>query len=226
MTVFLADVHGDFALLKSFLSIMKDHEVIQLGDMGIGFPKELIHNWPPSKTCYNDDELTSLPRFDNLQWIRGNHDHPELSRNHPNYLGEFGNYTTKDGYDLFFISGSPSIPKDPLRKYPGITWFRDEELTVDQWDECLDLYTATKPEVVISHCCPFECINYIHTKPLDPIGGLSERKMNEMLYIHQPKVWLFGHHHKNKEFVHKRTTFICIDKVNYRIYNPNEKYDN
>jgi len=218
MTIFLSDVHGEFTYLKAFLNQMKNYEVIQLGDLGIGFPKELSHTWPPSKKIYALDELTNLENLPNFKFISGNHDHPELCKQHPNYLGDYGIYKTKDGFDLFFISGSPSIPQDINREYPGVTWWQNEELSIDEWDKCLELYSQTKPEIVISHCCPQRCVFILHKEPFNKIGGLSERRMNEMMDIHKPKTWIFGHHHIDRIFTYDKINFIAIGAMSYRIY--------
>ena len=71
------DLHGKLDVFRR--EMKKQHELhpndthVAVGDIGLGFPKSQSSVFP--KHC---------------KFIRGNHDSPEVSRSHPNYLGDFG----------------------------------------------------------------------------------------------------------------------------------------
>jgi len=63
------------------------------------------------------------------KFIRGNHDDPKFCREHPNYLGNFGDLPDDE---LFFVSGAQTASWRVLgnSKY----WYKDEELSnSDDW---------------------------------------------------------------------------------------------
>jgi Icc-related predicted phosphoesterase len=75
---------------------------------------------------------------------------------------------------------------------------------------CLDLYEKAKPLVVISHEAP-KSVN----KSLFAIENDSStaRLLEEMLTIHKPNVWVFGHHHISKREQIDDTLFICLAEL-------------
>jgi len=92
---FISDIHGEFKKFREWTKTM-DYS-LQLGDMGLGFPKD-------ERDKYFVKDL-------NHRWIRGNHDDPAVCRMKPNYLGDYGfceeqnmTYEKYDGYDV--CSGS------------------------------------------------------------------------------------------------------------------------
>lgn len=150
------------------------------------------------------------------KFIRGNHDDPQLCREHPNYLGDYG-YLPDD--NLFFLSGALTASWRVLQnsKY----WFADEQLSDTQLGEALELYARTKPSLVVSHDGPSEAAcevlkdlhgNYYDAKR----GGIESRTcaaLQEMFEIHQPEVWFFGHYHVKREFALRGTNFLCLTEM-------------
>ena len=130
--IFIGDTHAKFKHLKIICDQFFPLPCIQLGDMGMGF---------------NFDH--EFPKCPNLFWTRGNHDKATTCRKTKGYLGDFG-YLEFD--DLFYVGGAYSI--DQARRIEGKSWWRDEELTEQQADECIELYQKTKPQVVCSHDAP------------------------------------------------------------------------
>lgn len=117
---FLGDVHGKYNKIPKMLN------VIQVGDMGVGF-----------------EPLPKLPST--FRFIRGNHDTPSLCYQCQNYLGDYGYFG-----DIFFVSGAYSV--DRLQRIPYASWFPNEELTVVQANLALEGYVGA--ETVVSHDCP------------------------------------------------------------------------
>lgn len=136
----------------------------------------------------------------NHYFIQGNHDNYKI--NHPQCLNNFG---MLDG--IFYIRGAYSI--DRWRKIEGETWFADEELTNNEMTEAVSLFERQKPEIVISHDCP-QCIasNFgVYDKTMTRNG------LQTMFQIHQPRLWLFGHHHRSMVDEFWGTEFRCLAEL-------------
>lgn len=200
---FVGDIHGNLDRYRKYLKILRrkfpQESVIQVGDMGVGFP-------------YSQSD--SFPKH---SWfIRGNHDNPEIALQNSQYLGNFG-VKEIDGYKIFFVSGAWSI--DRIHRTQGKDWWPEEELTVQQLNEALDLYIMEKPEIVISHDGPqqptYKLLNrilydngsYIIRSPIPTRTGQA---LTAMFENHKPKLWLFGHYHTKWEMTIDSTKFICL----------------
>lgn len=195
---FIGDVHGHTDRLQILLQDGKPS--FQIGDMGLGFVK--------------------VPTFKNLSFIRGNHDDPALCKTHPNYAGEFG---FKDG--LFFCGGAFSIDyawrQEAMRRNPHITpvWWEDEELNVAQLGQALALYERVKPLVVATHEAPTSAKIKLLTelaigfRPEKLVPSRTDKAFQQMLKIHRPQYWLFGHYHIQRTWEDEGTLFSCLDEL-------------
>lgn len=183
---FIGDVHGKFSLYLALTDTCE--ESIQVGDFGVGF----------------GIEAPIAGR--NHRFIRGNHDNPEECNDHVLYLGDWGTYK-----GIFFAGGAFSI--DRACRVEGRDWWRNEELTYKQMMEAGDLYVKTKPDVVVTHCCPrsierelFDFYEY----PNPTILWLES-----LLLFHVPKVWIFGHYHLTRDKVIDGCRYICLGELEY-----------
>lgn len=186
MITFVGDVHGKFSEFSKILQTEKN--VVQVGDLGVGFRSH--------------DAL--LP-YD-FRFIHGNHDNPDLCYNLPGFLGRFGYQTGK----FFFVSGAYSI--DQKYRHIGVDWWANEELGYSEGLLCLELYDAVRPEIVVSHDCPIN----IYRLLLSHHAGDNTRTNNllqAMFEVHQPKVWIFGHHHTSLKIDYFGTKFICLAEL-------------
>lgn len=188
----IGDIHGEF---KTYFSIVNNlsNKSIQLGDMGIGFP-----DTPETLN-------TIFPIENKHKFIRGNHDNPFVCRNHEHYLGDYG--LTNDG--IFFISGAWSI--DRQWRTLGKDWWYEEELSVIDFDKCLELYETHKPEIVISHGCPMEVQKF--TTLESSYQSRTALYMSEMIKIHKPKEWIFGHMHSDWQGEVEGINFVCVNQL-------------
>lgn len=194
----IGDCHGKIGQLLPILAKHSNDTVLQLGDMGLGF-----------RGVY----LPSLHK--DFGFIRGNHDSPDLCRQHPNYAGEFGVWK-----DWFVIGGAYSI--DWMHRVPGTSWWFNEELSTEQLELCLEQYKAAKPRFVASHEAPAS----IGQMLLDDggfriykSGCMSSRTaqyLDRMLNHHAPELWFFGHYHRNWQVKLGDTTFVCLDELSTR----------
>ena len=186
---FQGDAHGKLRSLAK-----RDNPVIQVGDLGVGFvsPTALHH------------KVNSREDF---WFIRGNHDSPEECRKNPRYLGEFGVID-----DLFFASGAWSI--DQAWRTEGRDWWRDEELSTKQMDEAYELYLKSKPRVVVTHDAPASLFEKGGPMELVNFTASATAKFLENCFTeHQPELWIFGHHHRSRDFKFRGTRFRCLDEL-------------
>jgi Calcineurin-like phosphoesterase len=198
---FIGDVHGKISgLLDIVDNTSKVEPIFQLGDMGLGFEGVRL----PS------------PMWDNFKFIRGNHDNPYICREHPNYLGEYGYL---DKYKLFYLSGAFSI--DRASRIERVSWWAEEELSIDQLENALTLFKELKPEIVISHECPtiigIELLrdllgSYFFAK-MESVNSRTAHYLQLAFEAHQPKFWIFGHYHIDKTIQYKGTTFKCCAEL-------------
>lgn len=197
--MFVSDVHGEFLSYFNLINFTADiDKSYQLGDMGIGFPD--------TPRDYNN----IFPIKNKHKFIRGNHDNPEVCRLHEHYLGNYG--ITSEG--IFYVSGAFSVDKQ--WRTPYVDWWPNEELSTIELYKAIDLYEKEKPEIVMSHCPPLELIPLTSTFDL-VIESSTSKSFSEMLKIHQPKKWIFGHMHKNLKTVINNTEFICLNIMEYYI---------
>lgn len=195
---FIGDAHGKMMRLDQLVERSPDHLIIQVGDMGFGFRE--------------------VPEFpERFFFIRGNHDSPALARAHQNYLGDYGG-----DEKLFYLSGAVSIDRD-LRT-SGVSWWPDEELSIDELGKAVDQYKTLKPKVVVSHEAPVAAVErvlrdligeYFSAKK-DCRESRTSQALQAMLEAHQPELWVFGHYHVDAEFTldeFPRTRFVCLGEL-------------
>lgn len=140
---FIGDVHGKTEEYYDILGgLPEKSKSLQVGDMGIGFPDVALP--PLGRPLYSPQHL----------FIRGNHDNPAECAHHPRYAG---NYGVDRDEGLFFLGGAPSI--DAKWRTEGVSWWRDEELSLPELQQAVELYVQTKPEIVATHEAP-ESIAY------------------------------------------------------------------
>jgi len=201
----IGDVHGFTKTYEKWLRNNLDPQArsIQLGDMGLGFAGR---------------HLSKLE--EGHKFFRGNHDSPSICREHPNYLGDYG-YLAADG--VFWLAGAFSI--DRIYRTEGISWWRDEELSYEELQKAIDLYTQVRPRFVISHEAPSKAVKVMlydlmagsgyFTEKLECSKSRTAEAMQMMLDISQPERWCFGHYHVDKEFLVPgyETKFRCIGGI-------------
>lgn len=186
---YIGDVHGKFDEYLLIASAVP--ESIQVGDFGIGFGDA-----PP--------ELGPQHRF-----IRGNHDSP----------GECANLSTwiPDGTienDMMLIGGALSI--DVAMRKEGVSWWRDEELSIRELDLLVQQYLDLKPRVMVTHECPEAVTNQLFSWYRDEIYPSRTRQaLSSMWEQHKPELWIFGHWHASRMAIILGTKFVCLGELNY-----------
>jgi hypothetical protein len=201
--IIIGDVHGHWPAYQMLLDRFPDQLSIQVGDFGL-----LPSNKPPY-----------IPK--NAYFIRGNHDDRKLAIQYANYLGDYGcSYNLIPSKKVFWVSGAWSI--DQARRTEGIDWFRDEELSIADLNEAINLYDVERPDIVITHDCPTEIgealLNRYHipgTVARPKHKTRTDQALQAMFEIHQPEHWCFGHYHTNWQTNVNGTKFNCINELSF-----------
>jgi len=193
LTRIIGDVHGRFPEYRTLIEGVQ--ESIQLGDFGIGFepsPMEI--------------SLTH-------QFIRGNHDNPDMCRKDPHYIKDGTVRDSKSGM-VMFIGGAHSIDKDS--RIEGQSWWRDEELNTAEFYRMQTTYLNTKPGIMFTHDCPGEVAKQLFgTSQFGDYNSITSQAFNSYFEMFKPKLWIFGHHHIFKNEVILGTRFICLPELAY-----------
>ena len=182
----IGDVHGKVNEYWKLVTHQVKGKSVQVGDFGF---KE-SHEWHR----LNIDGRQHKVLF-------GNHDdYTYLNREH-----SLGDYAVLHGGEIMAVRGGYSI--DKARRTMGVDWWAEEEMNFETWVQCIDAYTKTRPSIVLSHECPADAVEQMFgiTSSSNTAKGLQA-----LFDIHQPKLWVFGHHHKSCRKAIEGTEFVCL----------------
>lgn len=192
---FIGDVHGKFATYNAIVG-RSPYPTIQVGDMGYGF-------YP-----YVDGQQKKfVETLANTRFIRGNHDDPAVCATVPGYI--------RDGAvidNMMFVGGGLSI--DKADRLIGVDYWADEELSIPEFEKVMDIYAMTRPDIMVTHDAPNSTaaamfLNHYKREYPSRTGGY----LQAMFAVHQPKLWIFGHWHMNKQYSMWGTNFLCIGEL-------------
>ena len=189
----IGDVHGKY---KEYHEIIREVDrcpyTLQLGDFGFKY-----------ESLKNVDSTRHLI-------LPGNHDNYNDCYNYSHFLGDYG-YTSLNRVEFFYYRGAYSIDRGD--RTVGINWWENEQVSIDQFMKARELYRIVKPRIVISHDCP-DSISYQLLKPHQrKYENLTGWALQELLNIHQPNLWIFGHYHNARTIQYGNTKFVCLDEL-------------
>ena len=197
--IVIGDIHGRMGEYSELVKDL-DKPTVQLGDLGFSEHYRLLDGF---------EVESDLHKF-----IPGNHDDynnlPFHAINHP-----YGFYE-HNGVRFFFVRGALSI--DKAKRVPGVSWFEEEEITYREGLQALSLYAKIKPDLVLSHDCPIPACKEMG---FSPIPSRTAQLLSVMWEHHHPKLWVFGHYHKDASFRLKQggspreTKFRCLNTFSY-----------
>ena len=209
LTRIIGDIHGEWELYHQTatdaINFGGCERTIQVGDFGVGFSGPYWHD-----------------RADEFHWdgthrfIRGNHDDPARCKKMAGWI--------QDGLiedDVMFIGGAWSI--DQAFRTEGVSWWADEELSMEQLYRMIEIYDQVRPRVMITHDAPLDVTTEMFiqsglalfknsAKAIPTRTGMA---FNTMLDIHQPDEWYFGHWHHSMQYKYGRTMFQCLGIHDY-----------
>lgn len=181
----ISDIHEKGDIYKS---LIKDVEAsVQLGDLGFNY--SFMEDVDPAKH----------------KVFGGNHDNYDLIGSLPHNLGDSG-LVTHGGVTFFFVRGANTI--DSPGRIPGVSiWPEREQLGYQESNLALEQYDQARPSIMITHDCP--------TYPASAMGlppNHTRKLLWEMFGIHQPKIWVFGHHHRMIDMKKSGCRFMGLPK--------------
>ena len=208
---FIGDVHGLWNMYRDVIyRDMVDHNIensIQVGDLGMGFTSK--GQWAPDSAAAFDKRFAK----GNHRFIRGNHDNPEEVKKSAHYIHD-GFYETTDlGNTIMYVGGAWSI--DWQWRTMGIDWWVDEELSMQELNLLIEQYKDIQPDIMITHTAPINIPGGPMGIKIFGSGARTEHALQEMLDAHRPKLWIFGHWHKNFDQVVDGTRFICLNELDF-----------
>ncbi len=189
----IGDVHGKYKRYHEIIREKDQHPyTVQLGDFGFKYD-----------TLQNVDSTRHLI-------LPGNHDNYNDCYNHSHFLGDYG-YTSLNRIEFFYYRGAYSI--DRQYRTVGIDWWEQEQVSIDQFMKARELYRQSKPRIVITHDCP----QNIASMMLIPNQRIYENTtgwaLQELLNIHEPEYWFFGHWHQSRTIAYGQTKFTCLNEL-------------
>lgn len=207
----IGDIHGQY---EEYFDLTKECDYsLQIGDMGFNY--------------------TPLSSIDSKKhkFIGGNHDNYDYYYGSPNAAStESGNKDFGEillgNKRLYFVRGAFSIDwaqrqKTYLAKSHK-TWWENEELDLEEMRAAYEDYKEKKPEIMITHDCPRLISKIIGDKKILKQFGYNSNfttrtseLLQEMLEVHRPRLWVFGHYHKSFIKKIKTTTFICVPALDF-----------
>jgi predicted phosphodiesterase len=183
---------------------------VQVGDMGDG-------------ETYA--QLAALVDGSRHRFFPGNHDHYDQLP--PHRLGDCG-AVTLGGVDFFFVRGAASSDKAVLvrlgERLGKTLWWQQEELTDAQMEAADREYLRARPRLMISHDAPTDIarLAWQHARRFgapNPEAVFSASRTTEflarLLKQHAPRLWVFGHHHRDWRYQEDETLFVCVGELAY-----------
>lgn len=224
----IGDIHGE---RRNYLKLLAGPRyTIQLGDF------DFEYDW------LNKEHIS--PEYHRI--ILGNHDNYDLRHTCAHSLGDYGTWSIPGFGDVFFVRGGWSIDwrgrttVDVHNKYGRVVrrknLWTEEELTYNELQTAIQVYTEAKPQIVLSHECPLSVLPFVTNPAVTHSFGYSHsliktrtnQALQAMLETHQPKLWVFGHYHTSfdeqlcvasdqvlKEGTTPRTRFVCLNILRY-----------
>lgn len=197
----VGDLHGEMLEYRKLL-VDSPIPVIQLGDLDLSGYKRWIM---PEETC--------------VSFIDGNHDHfPQLrpQAEVPYEVVPGLRYLPRGFVSgrVLFIGGADSTDRD--YRTAGFDWFPEESISERDMLRVRAIPHGSI-DVVISHCAPASIAPFFIPSfaGYGYSGSNSERHLEEVLYLHRPRLWVFGHYHQNREVERDGCRFVCLAEGQY-----------
>lgn len=197
----IGDLHGKWQSYAKLLEMYQPDRSIQVGDFGWGFAAD-------DSLSVKDVELNMEDLYGEHRYFRGNHDNPAKCHAHKFCLDDL-HWEPEIGLQV--IAGAHSI--DKAWRTPGIDWWEDEELSYDELDRAITLYEERKPSIVLTHDGPEDIIPYMFPWYRKDFPSRTRNALGNMLSLHKPDLWVFGHWHTSHTYHQDGTTFRCLAEL-------------
>ncbi len=182
----IGDTHGQYDKYCRIIADSEEDTSIQAGDFSMNKTHWLDHE------NYLDSSKHRV--------LRGNHDPQLFAAKRKFDLGDYGEFN-----GAFYIRGAQSVSRP--QKSKGIKWYEEEELTEKEGVMALEAYAKAKPEIMITHDCPWEIAHALFNISIKTRTNVL---LQQAFEIHQPDLWIYGHHHKSVTKTANGTLFQCL----------------
>lgn len=195
--VVFGDVHVNFKKLGKQINhaelAFSPDAYLQVGDFGV---------WP--------NQIGRIPKVDKpFYFVLGNHEHE-----YADYIAKHKdfplNYHLLDDAECYIgetkVLGVGRSAYIDCLNTPKYSVIREDTL-----NKILDTHTRT--DIILSHDCPSNIgvtSDFFNPGIEEPVGCTELDRLQKL----KPKLWLFGHHHKNYVRVFKGTLYIGLDVSN------------
>lgn len=194
MITIIGDVHGKYDRYHKIIRQKEKYPfTVQLGDFGFKY-----------------DTLDNVD-YDHHIILGGNHDNYDICHNYPHFLSDYGYMVDFNGIDFFYYRGAYSI--DRIYRTIGIDWWEKEQVGIEAFMKAREIYRSIKPNIMITHDCPEDIAQQMVPPGERVYQNNTNWALQELLNIHQPKLWLFGHWHKSRTIQYGNTKFVCLDEL-------------
>ncbi len=190
----IGDVHG---YKQPYLQLVSQADFsVQLGDMDFNY--EHLRKLDPLNHCF----------------VPGNHDNYHTLPAHA-FHKPYGMATIGE-LEFMYVRGAFSI--DRQWRIMGVSWWEEEEMRYEDGLKAVEFALKNKHKVILSHDCPFSVYDRVVTNKYKLEGSRTATILQSIFELHQPDLWVFGHHHKDIKFEVDGTTFICLNELSYLDY--------
>jgi len=202
----ISDVHGPHNVSNYLKRASEAEYSLQLGDLS-GHNYKFLRQLDPNhhKVIAGNHEVFNK----GSEWY---------FRDMPHFLGNFGIWSVPNFGEIFFVRGGMSL--NYRSKQADGTWSIEEECTVAELQEAIELYEFLRPNFVVTHECPLRIVEHVADPMVCHLFGYppiirtkTNQALDAMMDIHQPKTWIFGHYH---QYFSKRvdgTHFVCLNEM-------------
>ena len=219
----IGDLHGHGDIYKA---LIKGTEYsLQVGDMGYDY--EFLADVDPTHHQFvpgnhesyhkelEEDKIAADVRGNRFYMILDERTVYRYVRLPPHFIGHYGIWQVPGAIpgemsgNIFYVRGAYSIDRKNRGFGENYGWFDEEELSTREFYDIRELYHRTKPDFVVSHDCPLFLYPYLVK------FGMGYTRTNQGLQalfdVHEPRLWVFGHHHKTFRMQVGKTLFICLN---------------
>lgn len=157
------------------------------------------------------------------------------------YFKDYGIYNI-DGYTVGIIGGAYSVDKwyrlsrfeIENKFHPDYVnakktgWFPNEQLSTEEMEDALKLFSGKKLDFIMSHTCPYSwrpVDMFLSQVDQSTVDNSMELWMDELKDQCDWNIWLFGHYHNDRaERPHVEMYYNCIEDLEV-IYDRWRRYD-
>ena len=210
--IFVGDIHGEFGEVLKNINMIPDSIQVYCGDIGMGFYKSGYYS-----TEFNKIQKRAEKKNCTIIFIRGNHDDPRYFRGQVDLFNpdEYSRIWMANEWQLFqtiwgnILCQGGAVSVDKYARTPGLTWWKDEEITYIDVEELGTRFGDEPIDIVATHSAPRSfsplgnkalSMNWWYDDIIDACDKEREYLQKVLVYLKaskHPKYWFYGHYHNS-----------------------------